>query len=611
MPSTNESTPKEPAIPLRRSPSLPELLLASLALLALPLVSARSRTSAAEEWEAILLESINSPYSETRHAGLKQVDANSVDGLKALWKVLESRDADRFDWYVREGADEALSEITSEEAREEVERLLAGSGNDLAKEAVVYSIIWKIRKQFVKDHGGNDDRKIEEVKYHLRKARGVEYFRMVLPTIRKLDSKKGRLKWITIAFEDKSPRVRIAAINGFIAYPDNSTIPLLLENLRKLEKTKEKNFKEWVFTRFALETLTGQYYRDNVEDWLRWWDIVKKDFSIQKRVKDEKDTEEKTASATAVVQTGGVQVNLNMKIAGEGYPLLVLPQRGYEPDYFRPYFHGIEEFMRVHYVQMPQIDDFKGLARTAQGSFVMYPTEILADALAELMKKSGPEHFAIMGHGPASSTLAMIMARKFPDQASHLILINPSSAGAEYRNARDNVERLGRSRKSRELEYGAKNVLVGQDGKPTYEPADAAEERGLDRALGNVRYADPTSPEVGTRSYLYGLPGGTEVMNDSDWSIGKIFDRTPPRLPVMIIMGELNPWTPAGDMMRVASFFKGAYVAKFPRDSENPFMLEPDRFTKHLRTFASRTGIESAKGKKKGPSRSSERTSPE
>ena len=130
-------------------------------------------------------------------------------------------------------------------------------------------------------------------------------------------------------------------------------------------------------------------------------------------------------------------------------------------------------------------------------------------------------------------------------------------------------------------------------------PADAAESLGLGRALGNVRFADPTSPEVGARTFLYAVSAGAEVMNDSSWSVSKIFGGEPPRLPVMIIMGEKDPWTPVGDMMRVSSFFKGAFVVRFSRASENPFMFETNRFTQQLRVFGSRTGIASAKKKRK------------
>ena len=105
-------------------------------------------------------------------------------GLKALWAVLAIRDPNKVDWYVREGAQEALSNATGEDAEKEILRVLKEGGDDLelAKEAIIYSIVWKIRRAIVKEQGGNDDKQINEVKYKLRKARGVEYFDMVLPS---------------------------------------------------------------------------------------------------------------------------------------------------------------------------------------------------------------------------------------------------------------------------------------------------------------------------------------------------------------------------------------------------------------------------------------------
>src|SRR5262245_12041530 len=130
------------------------------------LASCPSFLRGAEEWEAILQQGINSEYSQTRHDALKQVDTKTVKGLKALWSVLGITNPDVVDWYVREGAYEALTEAEGGEAEAEIHRLLTSksaaaggpagevvSGSDLAKEAVVYSVIWKIRKDFIKVHG--------------------------------------------------------------------------------------------------------------------------------------------------------------------------------------------------------------------------------------------------------------------------------------------------------------------------------------------------------------------------------------------------------------------------------------------------------------------------
>lgn len=558
---------------------------------------------AAERWQLVLKETVNSPYSETRHNALKQIDSSSESGLKAIWSVLDKlspKDPLKYDWYVREGAYDALAKAKGEEAIEEIERLLGSSRSTYSKEAIVYSVIWKIRKQFVDDYGGNDDRKREEAKYLLRKTRGVDYFKLVLPTIRKLDRKGRRFKWIKTAFQDKSARVRVAAINGFMAYPHNSSIPLLLGNLEKLADKKEKNLKEWVFTRHALETLTGRYYRDSVDDWLAWWDIDKDKFSIKKRIKKEAGKKKKKKNTrTEVVETQGLEVRLNMKVAGRGYPLLVLPWRGYEPDYFRPYFHSIEEFLKVYYVQIPQVEDFKGLKRRAEFNLVVYPTDQLAEALAKIMKESGPERFAIMGHGPAASTLAMTVAAKFRDRVSHLIMINPTSAGKEFRTALKTVEAKGRDLKSKELENGAKNSRLQPDGKPSYEPADAAEQAGMGRALYNVKFANPASPEVGALKFLYSLPGGTQVLNDSKWTLGTIFNHEPPKMPILVMQGAKDPWAPVFGVSKVTGYLKGCNVVKFSRSAQSPFMFETQRFTSALRAFCAKNGVETAKKAKK------------
>ena len=561
---------------------------------------------AAEEWEIVLKTNITSEYSKTRYDSLKQVDTSSAKGLKAIWNVLDKlapRDPLRYDWYVKQGAYEALMAAEGEDAEKEIFKVLKGSKRENSKEAIIHSLIYKIRQQFEKDKGGNEERKVEHYKELLRRRRGIQYFALVLPSIRKHDPDKKKFEWITTAFKDSSTKVRLAALQGMLAYPDKSSIKLLLDNLRKLEKKKGKYYSEWVQTRFALETLTGQYYRDNVDDWFKWWDAVKDQFSLEKRIEDEAPDPENLTVApgerrTRVVRSGGVEVTVNMKVAGKGYPLLVLPKRGYSPDYFRPYFHGVEEFCKVYYVQMPRIQDFKGLARTTNGNFVIYPTEILAGALADLMKSSGLDEFAIFAHGPGASTLGMYMTSKFSSAVTRLIMVNPASAGSEYSKAIKNVEREGRKRKNPEGYNGANSIMIGQDGKPTYEAQDDAERGGLQRAIGNLAFADPSRPEIGVSRHLNSIAGDPQVMNDSKWNVKQIFKYKAPRLPVMIMIGQLDFWTPIADVTKVTKFFTRSYVAKFPRSGQYPFRSDPYRFTKEMEKVLGKAKLRS-KGKKK------------
>ena len=347
---------------------------------------------------------------------------------------------------------------------------------------------------------------------------------MMLPNLKRLDPKGVRFSWLRRAFEDRSSRVRIAALNGFLLYPKDETIPLLIDNMARMDKEQGKskpkrraNFKEWVLTRYTLEQLTGQFYGDEVKDWQQWWAVAKDHFSLKKRVEEEKGDD---GPRTVVVRSGGVEVAVNMSVAGKegAHPILVLPLRQFQPDYFRPYFHGIEDAHRVYYLHMPQIGDFKGLARGTGNNMITYPTRLLAEALSEYMSETGLEQFAVLAHGPASSTLGMMLTANYPDQVSELVLINPLSAGNRYGAVLDNVQKEGRKRKNDEVIKGVDMLQqVDREGNTKYTPADSAERAGLGRAISNLNWADPTMPEQGTRKFLYNVPQANTVMNDSSW----------------------------------------------------------------------------------------------
>jgi pimeloyl-ACP methyl ester carboxylesterase len=555
----------------------------SLCFALLSLAPAGSR--AAEDWEEGLQFALAAEHSQTRYDGLSKIDCSTVKGLRALWKVLLNHDPDKFDWYVRQGAQEALLAAKGKEAEEEIERVLKGSGQELAKEAILYSIVTKIREEVVKTHGGNDDRKREEIKYQVRKARGIDYFELVVPVVEELDKEGKYLKWMHLALADKSARVRLAAITGLMNYPAKESLPLLLDNLKKLEKGKAKSYREWVLTRSALETLTGQYFRDNVGDWLRWWDVAKESFSIKKRIEEKKE-EEAGQGKTVVVKREGVEVTVHMKIAGKGYPLLVLPWQGYEVDYFRPYFHGIEEFCKVYFIRMPQIDEYKGLQRDANSNFVNYPTKILANALVELVKDSGLEKFALLAHGWDASHLAMLLSAAQKGKVTHLILLNPWPEGASFVKAMDRMKREGTTRGNQELVKTAEAGILDGD-KPKYVPVDAAEGAGMSRARHNQNFADPTEPEVGALEFLYELPGGTSVLVDPNWKAREILKGNTDGLAAMIIHGERSGWTSATEASQVAGLFQQpkAKLVSMKGSAEFPFMEETYAFTKHMEGF--------------------------
>src|SRR5690606_22024649 len=123
-----------------------------------------------------------------------------------------------------------------------------------------------------------------------------------------------------------------------------------------------------------------------------------------------------------------------------------------------------------------------------------------------------------------------------------------------------------------EIEKGGESILIDETtGNPIYQAADSDEGAGLGRALQALRFADATSPEVGQFRYLFEDGDSAQTLADNEWRALTFFDGKP-RVETMVIMGLLDPWTPQGDMARVAGIFNRPAVVKFDRASEFPFM---------------------------------------
>tara|TARA_B100000470_G_scaffold110387_1_gene85178 strand:- start:587 stop:853 length:267 start_codon:yes stop_codon:yes gene_type:complete len=87
-------------------------------------------------------------------------------------------------------------------------------------------------------------------------------------------------------------------------------------------------------------------------------------------------------------------------------------------------------------------------------------------------------------------------------------------------------------------------------------------------------------------------------MNDSKWSIKAIFKYKAPRLPVMVMIGQLDTWTPIADVTKVTKFFPRCYTAKFPRSGAYPFWSDPYRFTKEMEKILGKAKLRSSTKKK-------------
>jgi pimeloyl-ACP methyl ester carboxylesterase len=137
----------------------------------------------------------------------------------------------------------------------------------------------------------------------------------------------------------------------------------------------------------------------------------------------------------------------------------------------------------------------------------------------------------------------------------------------------------------KELVKGADGITLMDGGKLKYKASDAGEEGGMSRALQNLHFADPTEPEVGAMGYLYDMPGGVSVLNDSSWTAKAILSSKRPDLPALFFFGEKSPWTPVNDMQQVAGFFTKPTIVRLPQAAENPFVSDAWVFTKSIEAF--------------------------
>ena len=116
--------------------------------------------------------------------------------------------------------------------------------------------------------------------------------------------------------------------------------------------------------------------------------------------------------------------------------------------------------------------------------------------------------------------------------------------------------------------------------------------------LGNLRFADATSPEISVMEAMFVDPEDPDVMNDNDWSIHKIIGKKKLRIPVMVMMGTKSPWTMEADMKTVASSVGRASIVKFPTCGECPFMFQPYKFTQSFSKMFKKAKVK--KKRKKG-----------
>jgi pimeloyl-ACP methyl ester carboxylesterase len=497
----------------------------AIGALALTLIPTGGLT--AQSWDQAFKQGMSSPDSNVRHRAVKALDVNEKKARGYLFDILESQD-----WYLRGAAMEVLAGARGE-AFEDAAKQLKKRSKVLLREGILFSFGFRGDKDGVP---------------HLVESLG-----------------------------DKQFMIRRAAAQALSRVHHPDAVPALIEQWQE-----EKDERLHVRYQEALTAITGEKIGPNPMDWNNWWKANQGGFvPVNDRKKQEGEDGEQV-KAEEESNTVLRDVELTFTESGAGGPLFVLPEYGYNKEYMRSSMKALENVARVFYIDLPEIDKFKGLAAVGGTGMPEYPIDKLCEAFDELRKSRKQERIAILGHG-ISGWVAMRYATRYPQHVSHLILVSTWSSGAAWGRGRDRLEEDAKKRGDLEQEHYAQSLVVDlQSGTPNYQAKDQAEGEALRRMSWSCYFADRRD---GMAWMVY--PAVVREMGGCIIPEFNLVKEKKVPVPTLIIYGA-NPralWTSAGDAKIMSKHYGGAMVVPCPNANQMPMVEDYDRFVKSLRSF--------------------------
>lgn len=404
-----------------------------------------------------------------------------------------------------------------------------------------------------------------------------------------------RVPHLISLLESKKWIVRRAAAIALAMVPDKRSIEPLITTWEN-----EDTFMVWVHILETLEHITKQKNMPKPQDWKDWWSVAKDTFEIPKGGDDELKEEDKSGE---VIKTQVRGTNLTVRSRGNGLPLLVLPDYGYEQDYLETYLRNLEDSNQIIYVKLPGAIDFVSppLENAPGLPNPWYPLERIGDAFEEFqqqLEKDGKikGKFAILAHG-LSCWIAMTYAAKHPKSVRRMILIAAHSSQKASGEGRERLEKKGQQLGDLELEHYAQSLLYDQQkGGYVYQAKGNDEGLALTRKGFTFRFADqrdlevgrifgPIVPkQVGDQGYMapaFARPMGGVFI--PDFSLFKL-DRVP--TPTLVMRGANSVATSDDDANAIAKHYGGnARVITFERSADMPFIEENEKFVEGIRRF--------------------------
>ncbi|MEZ0230697.1 MAG: HEAT repeat domain-containing protein [Planctomycetota bacterium] len=406
-------------------------------------------SSGGDDWKKAFGEKYASKDSWERAAAVKTLDPSSPDQLKMLFKVAKDDD-----WYQRSAAADVLSGKLDGKALDEVKKTLkTGTGNVAEVIATAYG-------------RSKDTDKVEELVEVLKKSSDVKVKRACAQSLGYLPHKKG--------------------------------VAALIEALDK----EAKNFMVQVHVLEALERATKEKHK-TAQDWKGWWTGAETNWEPPKEGAEGGDPEDKKDQGDRI-RTTVKGTDLDFRSRGKGRPLLVLPEYGYEKDYFETYLRNLEESNQILYMKLPGVVDFKNpaLENAPNLNQPYYPIDRLVDtleALREELVKGGKiadkAPLAIMGHG-ITCWVAIRYANKYPKSVSRLVLLSSYASNKAFSRDRKMMEDEGKKSGDQELEHYAMSLEYMQNG-PRYQAKNEEEGSALERKCFTTYFGNWQDLEIG------------------------------------------------------------------------------------------------------------------
>lgn len=507
--------------------------------------SAVAAAALAADWKREFAQGMSSTDTNLRWKVVHDLNPGEKDQREVLIGILEKEQ-----WHVRGAAIERLG-TASGEAEEELKKDVAKHSSPYVREGLVWAL--GLTRDRVND---------------------------VLP-----------------ALDDKQPIVRRAAAIVIGKVPTKEGIAALIAALEK-----EKEFDVKVFVRDGLEKATGQFLGNAAADWKNWWAANQeswhpKDEKPQDNMpgqeggkeggggaksEDEKKAEEegnKAKESTTQLR----DVELNFKESGRGGPLFVMPDMYRNRVYLEKHLQAIEDICHIYYIDLPEINKFKGLKNVGATGVPYYPLDKLSDAFEELRQQRKVERIAIMGQG-MSAWVAMRYATKYPKNVSHLILISTWTSGKSWEDGRNRIEMDGKKNGNPEEEHFAMNRVVDiNTGKHRYEPKDPQEEEAFHRMDWMMYFADPRNSYMNLWWKEQFRPMGGCIIPEFD--VGKTEKGNP--VNTMIIAGThpRSLWTSVVDLKNFQKYYPNSEVLDCPHSAMMPMIEDFDTFNRGVHGF--------------------------